>query len=184
MNIRQERFCEFVASGMSGTEAYLQAGWKCNRDAARASAAETLAKPSIKAHLADLRKNQTREALLTKDRQREILRDMAEDPGAKQLVRIRAIELDAKLAGYFAPDQVTVETGSKTLAAVKERAERVGRALDLRAHLRAQAAAGSTSHATVTDAGHTNANANRAGQARLSLWNPAICARFNDAPEL
>ncbi|MEI6606241.1 MAG: terminase small subunit [Verrucomicrobiota bacterium] len=156
MNIRQERFCEFVASGMSGTEAYLQAGWKFSRDAARASAAETLAKPSIKAPVAGLRKNQTRKALLTKDRQREILRDMAEDPSAKPLVRIRAIELDAKLAGHFAPDQLTVETGPKTLEAIKERAERVASVLDLPARMPATALA-------VNGNGHSNGSA-------LSRW--------------
>lgn len=164
MNIRQERFCEFVASGMSGTEAYLQAGWKCNRDAARASAAETLAKPSIKAHVADLRKNQTRKALLTKDRQREILRDMAEDPSAKPLVRIRAIELDAKLAGYFAPDQVVIENIPSKLQSICERANRVASLLDMSARLRPTAKA-----AAVKDGGHSNGD-DPVTTSALSRW--------------
>ena len=136
---------------MSGTEAYLQAGWKFSRDAARASAAETLAKPSIKAHVAGLRKNQTRKALLTKDRQREILRDMAEDPSAKPLVRIRAIELDAKLAGHFAPDQVVIENIPSKLQSICKRANHAASLLDISARLRPKAQA-----AAVKDGGHAN----------------------------
>lgn len=45
--------------------------------------------------------------------------------------RLRAIEIDAKLAGYFAPDQVVVETGPKTLEAVRERARTMASAMSL-----------------------------------------------------
>ena len=51
---------------------------------------------------------------------------------------MRAIEIDAKLAGDFAPDRVEVETGPKTLDSIRERAAAVASALDLNARLRRQ----------------------------------------------
>jgi phage terminase small subunit len=126
LNVRQERFCEFVASGMSGTEAWLQAGYDVSRNVARANAAESLAKPAIIARIAALRAPQTRAALLSKDRKREIMRDIAESPTQKTQDRLRAIEIDAKLAGDFAPEQHVIEAGPKTLDAVRERAKQIG----------------------------------------------------------
>jgi hypothetical protein len=156
LNVRQARFCEFIVNGMSGTDAWLTAGYKVERNVAKANASESLTKPDIAARIAALRKPQTEKALLTKDRQRAILMDFAENPSIKTSDRIRAIELDAKLAGHFAPELVTVETGPKTLDSIRVRAERVVSALDLRARMRSaeQAANGN---------GHSNGSA-------LSRW--------------
>ena len=130
LNIRQLRFCEFIAAGMSGTDAWIAAGYQCTRPAARANAAEALAKPTLKARIAELRAPQTKRALLAKDRKREILREIAEDRNLPTMVRIRAIEIDAKLAGHFEPDRLEVETGPKTLEALEARAANVVSALD------------------------------------------------------
>lgn len=48
----------------------------------------------------------------------------------KMADKLRAIELDSKLAGHFEPDQLIVETGPKTLEAIKQRALNVVSALD------------------------------------------------------
>ena len=48
----------------------------------------------------------------------------------KTMDKLRAIELDSKLAGHFAPDELVVETGQKTLESIKERAAKVVSALD------------------------------------------------------
>ena len=129
LTVRQERFCEFIIAGESQTESYLQAGWKVTRKSARVNASELLAKPNIKEKIAELRAPQTRKALLSKDRKREILQALAESASQKTQDRLRAIEIDAKLAGDFAPDQVVVETGPKTLEAVRERAKSMASAM-------------------------------------------------------
>jgi phage terminase small subunit len=129
LNVRQQRFCEFIVAGESQTDAYLKAGWKVPRLDAGQHASRLMKYDKIKAKIAALRAPQTKKALLTKDRQREILRDVAEDGARPAMSRLRAIEIDAKLAGYFAPDQMVVETGPKTLEAVKERAAAMASAM-------------------------------------------------------
>jgi len=167
MNIRQERFCEFVASGMTGTEAYLQAGWRCNRDAARASAAETLAKPSIKARIAEIRakdsqKSEYKRADMVRflvavlqtpvgeiDANSPLAQEVTTDTigeatirkRVKMMGKIESARLLVEMMGWKAPEHRVVETGPKTLAGVKERMERVASALNLRAHLQAKAQA-------------------------------------------
>jgi phage terminase small subunit len=131
MTIRQEQFCEFVVSGLSGTEAWIKSHVGCSRASARANAAESLAKPHIAAHIAVLRKPQTKKAVLSKERKREILHVLAENERAGPLTRIRAIEVDAKLAGHFEPEQVVVETGPNTLTSLQDRVKEVRSGLNL-----------------------------------------------------
>jgi len=181
LNVRQERFCEFIASGMSGTDAWLAAGYQVDREHARVQASDSQTKPNIAARIAELRKPQTEKALLTKDRKRALLMEFAENPQIKTPDRLRAIELDAKLAGHFAPDVVTVDDGPTLLDEISDRANRVASILNRRA----MPPVASNDHATVNDAGHTNANANLAGNANgLSAWNPAVCARYEIAPRV
>ena len=129
LNIRQERFCEFVAAGESGTEAWMKAGYTTNRAAARANAAEALAKPSIKARIDELRKQQTKAALLTRDRKRELLRDIAEDKTASLDARIRAMAEDSRMAGHYEPDRTEIDVGQRSLQSIRERAATVRSAL-------------------------------------------------------
>jgi len=129
LSARHQRFCELIAAGESGTDAYLQAGWKSSRAAARANASKLLTKANIQARVTELRKPVTRAILLTKDRKRELLRDIAEDTTEAVLSRIRAIEVDSKLAGHFEPDRTEIDVGSQTLLSIKERAAQVVSAL-------------------------------------------------------
>lgn len=96
---------------------------------------------------------------MTKDDQRAICREIAIEASGHKLARLRAIELDAKLAGHFAPERIEVETGPKTLDAISERAASVASALDRNAYLRARG----------TKARHTISSA-------MSRWNPEITA--------
>ena len=52
-----------------------------------------------------------------------------EDPTVKMQDRLRAMEIDAKLAGHFEPDRVEVDVGEKTLLSIKERAQQMVSAL-------------------------------------------------------
>ncbi|MCX6878705.1 MAG: terminase small subunit [Verrucomicrobia bacterium] len=156
---RQELFCAFVAAGMSGTDAWLKAGYKVERETARRNASESLTKPDVAARVAELQTPKIDKALLSRDRKRELLMQEIEEKKFKPADWLRAIELDAKLAGHFAPEQVTVEAGRKTLDGIKERAERVASVLNLRARMKS--AAGSESN----------------GANGPSLLSSATCAR-------
>ena len=138
--MRQERFCEFIVSGMSGVDAWLQVYPKVSRNTARANAAESLAKPSVAAHVAELRKPQTKKCLLTKDRKRELLMEKIESTTFKPADWLRAIEIDARLAGHFEPERVEVETGPRTLDEIRARANAVASGLDLIARRSTRAA--------------------------------------------
>lgn len=125
VNARQERFCEFVAAGESQTDAYIKAGYKVSKDDARKHASRMMTNDGVKAHIAALRAPQTRKALLSKERKRELLRDIAEDASRPSDSRIRAIAEDNKMAGHNQPDHHIVETSNKTLESIQERARRI-----------------------------------------------------------
>lgn len=128
LSARQETFCAFIAAGETGTDAWLKTGYKVSRDVARTNAAESLAKPHIKARVAELQKPVTAKPLMSRDRKRELLAKIAEG-SAKDTDKIRAMEVDAKLAGHFEPDRAEIEIGPKTLLSIKERAALVSSAL-------------------------------------------------------
>ena len=132
LNIRQERFCEFIAAGESQTDAYLKAGFKVPKTDARKHAARLMTKDDVKARIAELRKPQTKKALLTRDRKREILRDIVEDPKTPVLERIRAMAEDSRMAGHYEPDRTEIAVGQRTLLSIKERAAQLSRALGRR----------------------------------------------------
>lgn len=67
LTVRQERFCELVASGKSNTEAWLGAGYEVSREVAAVNAHESLRNPKIEARIAELRKPQTKAALRKKE---------------------------------------------------------------------------------------------------------------------
>lgn len=71
----------------------------------------------------------TKKLLLSKDRQREILREIAEDDTRPTMARLRVIEIDAKLAGHFAPERVEIEKGRSNLDDIRERAKNMASAL-------------------------------------------------------
>jgi hypothetical protein len=89
---------------------------------ARVNAAQALAKPNIASRVAELRAPQTAALALTRDRKRELLRDIAENSQASLEARIRAMAEDSKMAGHYEPDRVEIEAGPSTLATARERA--------------------------------------------------------------
>ena len=86
---------------------------------------------NVQAIIAELRKPQTDAVLLSKEQQRVICREIAINPKGSPMARLRAIEVDAKLAGFFAPDQVVVDTGPNELASIEERAKHCARVLSI-----------------------------------------------------
>lgn len=132
LNVRQERFCEFIVAGECQTDSYLMAGFKVDKSVARRNAARLLTNADIKTRIAELRTPQTKKALLTRDRKREILRDIVEDPKTPVLERIRAMAEDSRMAGHYEPDRTEIDVGQRTLFSIKERAAQLSRALGRR----------------------------------------------------
>lgn len=122
MNIRQERFAELVASGVPASRAYPEAGYSNRGKNAAAHASRLVENGGVSARIAELRKPVTKKLPLTKDRKREILRDIAEDTERPTMVRLRAVEIDSRLAGHFEPDRVEMDTGPSLLETTRERA--------------------------------------------------------------
>ena len=131
LNTRQEKFCEFIAAGETQAEAYLKAGFKVTLPVARRNASRLLTNADIQAHLAKLRSSQTTAAMLARNDKRIMLARIAKDETVKVADRIRAIEVDAKIAGHFEPERLQVDPGPHSLATIQERARRVASALSL-----------------------------------------------------
>ena len=58
--------------------------------------------------------------LLSKQRKREILSEIAKNSNLPTMIRIRAIELDSYLVGHFMPERKIIKIGPNTLAAIEE----------------------------------------------------------------
>lgn len=122
LSVRHERFCEGVASGMNGAEAYVYAGYKVSPSVASVSAYHLLRNPKVEARIAELRIPESTALAMSKDRKREMLMEIAENGENKMQDRLRAIEIDAKLAGHFAAEEMVVEVGSRPIDAIEKRA--------------------------------------------------------------
>lgn len=53
-NPRHEKFCQGVAEGLNGREAYLASGYDCTPEAAEVGASRLLSKDGVKARIADI----------------------------------------------------------------------------------------------------------------------------------
>jgi hypothetical protein len=145
LSAREQRFCEGIAAGLKGRAAASQAGFTATPASLDTIACRLLRKVQVKNLIEELRQQQTKATLMSRDRKREILRDIAENPDVSTMARIRAVEIDAKLAGHFAPERVEVETGPRILDSIRERAATVASALDRNAYLRARGTSASKS---------------------------------------
>jgi hypothetical protein len=124
LNIKQQRFAEFVVSGETATHAYIRAGYKVTEKVARTNAARMLANAHVKAYIAKLRAPDTAKAVLTKDEKREMIAKRARQKlTVSDLVKLLAE--DSKLAGHYEAERIELETGPITLDTIKEIAGRV-----------------------------------------------------------
>lgn len=130
LNSRQKNFCALMAAGSSAGRAYEKAGYESQGNVADSAAERLMRKVEIKSRIAELREPVTKKLLLSKDRKREILRDIAEDTERPTMVRLRAVEIDAKLAGHFEPDRLDLNPGPKPIDSLRERALAIVSALD------------------------------------------------------
>lgn len=83
----------------------------------------------IKDRIAELRKPQTKAAVMTKDFKRKKLRLIVEARDSTYDNKIRAIAEDNRLAGHYEPDRTEIDIGDKTLLSIAERAKQVASGL-------------------------------------------------------
>ena len=133
LNPRQERFAQLVATGMPASRAYREAGYTATGNAAEAGASQLLRHPKVAAYVNEVRaaaKAKGEEAAyLTLEEKRKFLRDVVTTPigeidernklaqalkvtkdgrEIKLPDKLRALELDAKLAGEL-KDKVEID---------------------------------------------------------------------------
>lgn len=182
LNSRQEAFAQLVASGMPATPAYIEAGYKVSTKVAGTNGPRMLDFAGVAARIKELRakaseNSEYKRADLVKllvsvlqtpvgnvDEKHVLAQDVTSDTigeatirkRVKMMGKIEAARLLVDMMGWKAPEHHVVETGPKTLAGVKERAERVASVLNLRARMQAAAQ-------TANGNGHSNRSA-------LSRW--------------
>lgn len=99
-NQRQETFAQHVAQGSNGAAAYRNA-YGAHGASAEANASRLLRNDKVRARVQELQGEAAKAAVMTLAEQRLLLASVArgEQFGAKISDRLRAIEIDAKLAG-------------------------------------------------------------------------------------
>lgn len=115
---RDQIFCEKCASGLMAYEAYLEAGFNCtSNESAQAAASRKMKEPGIKEEIRKIRERLCDENCLTMKEKRlrlaEIARGKAFFSGDNFLFdvppthseRMKAIDLDNKMTGDYAPEK-------------------------------------------------------------------------------
>lgn len=80
LSTKQQRFCELIAAGHSGQDAYLNAGYKVKASTARTNASRALTNANIKAYIAELRAPEKNRARMTKDEKLRWLEGLIRTP--------------------------------------------------------------------------------------------------------
>jgi hypothetical protein len=122
-NPRHERFARLMIQGLGQAEAYRKCYPDQTPDSIRVHASELYRKPEVKARIAEMRELIDSQFAMEAGRRRDLARRMAEGEIPTKVIRkadgkveavfdrIAAMQLDAKLAGDFAPDQVQISQG-------------------------------------------------------------------------
>ncbi len=152
LSVREERFCENIALGMKGGPAAKKAGYKGAAASLNVTASRLLRKANVIARIAEMRAKTSeklefsRETLAKHlfaaattpvseiDENSPLSQEVTTDKDGKRKVRgmgkTEAARLLCDMMGWKEPEQMVVETGPKTLQAVKERAKTMVSALD------------------------------------------------------
>lgn len=118
LNPRQLKFCLRYDEIGNGTQSSKDAGFKCKSDNAHAvRAKELLRNPKISAYLDWLKQETETEATLTRQRKREILKEIAEgkSKNVKPGDRIQAVKTDNEMTGDNKPVRIEGEITLNTI---------------------------------------------------------------------
>lgn len=122
LNDRQRRFAELVVSGRPAGRAYEEAGYDARGNVADSAAERLLRNVGVQAYLVELRAPQRAAAVLSRQKKREILAEIA--TGAIKGTtadRYRAIQIDNAMTGDNEPVKIEGEiTLRRILEAIDE----------------------------------------------------------------
>lgn len=121
-NNKHELFCQNIAKGDNQTQAYINAGYKCNKDTARAKAPLLVAKDSIKKRIEELQKaNSEQFRATTRDFiEKEILAVMKSskvpdsDIIDDKTAYLKALDMLNKMGGNYSEKKI-LEGGDKPI---------------------------------------------------------------------
>ena len=131
LNVRQQRFCEFVSAGENQTDAWIKAGYKTTRSAARRNASEAMTKPDIRERIGELQAENRKLAHKTKSDKLRYLEGIMSNRRERSSDRIRSIRVHNEMTGDNEPTKVVVDSGPDILASLQERAKGMSSALAL-----------------------------------------------------
>ncbi len=122
LNPRHEVFCQKVASGASASAAYHQV-YGTSGATAEASASRLLRNAKVSERIRELQSEAAQATVMSLTEMRGLLREIATDKENPPAARVRAIELDARLAGEMpASLRATLTTDSGTTMTLTEQA--------------------------------------------------------------
>lgn len=104
-DLRAEKFCQCVASGMTAKEAYLAVQPGCKPNSASTCAWRMLRRPDVDARIKELRDASAGTAVMSLAEKRELLAKLARDSQAEWPARVRAIQVDNDMAGHNRPQE-------------------------------------------------------------------------------
>lgn len=99
-NARHEAFARGVALLKPDVDAYREA-FGCKQSTAEANATRMRERSEVSARILEIQAASATATTLTMQRRREIAREIADSPQAKNSDRLNAIVIDAKLAGEY-----------------------------------------------------------------------------------
>jgi hypothetical protein len=153
MNIRQERFAELVASRVPAMRAYSEAGYSNRGKNAEANAARLIEFDGVKERIQAIRAETAAKLALKRedlarhlwavvmtpigelDANSPLVQEFATDKEGRKRVKMQdklgSARLLCEMMGWKEPEQMVIETGPKTLDAVRERAKTMASAMSL-----------------------------------------------------
>lgn len=106
---KQTAFANALLDGMTGSDAYRKAyNTQGNSRAAARKAVDLRKHPAIIAYISEKQAEADRLDGLERQEKRRLLASIARDPNASPSDRMKAIELDSKMAGHLQPEKVEV----------------------------------------------------------------------------
>lgn len=124
MDERARDFVKRYLDGDKPTQAYMAAYKESDPIAAYPKAARLMRNPTIRAEIKRLQDKVDEMWLLSREEKREILaKIMLDEEGYKPSDRLKAIELDNRMAGHDAPAEVHVTGINELIASVRANAQ-------------------------------------------------------------
>ena len=122
LTAKQAAFADALLDGMTGSEAYRTAyNTRANPRVRAVKATRLRQTPAIMAYIAEKQAEADRLDGLERQEKRRLLASIARDPNASPSDRMKAIELDSKMAGHLQPEKVEVFGMADLLSLVRSR---------------------------------------------------------------